>query len=219
MNQTLYKIQDVISFEFFKLPKALFANPKYKAMSSDAKLTYSLLYDRLSLSKQNGWINDKGEVFLIYTREEIAGALGITYKKAMAAFRELILNGLIFEKRCGRGMANKIYIVKPDVTPKQARDYEPPRTAGSEVLDSGKTVDNPVDNADLQRQDVPVRNIKNCGIGISGTPVSAGQELPNQQANNYTIPSRMDKIRSAFRIKTLKRGHVRNAKILKCGHV
>ena len=189
----LYKISDTIQFEFFRLPKALFANPKYKAMSSDAKLTYSLLYDRLSLSKQNGWINEKDEVFLIYTREEIAVALGITYKKAMAAFRELISNGLIFEKRCGRGMANKIYIVKPDVTPKQAREYEPPRTAESEVLDFGKTVDNPVDNVGLRNQDVPKQQIKNRDFGTSKTSIPAGQELPKRQANNYTDFTKTEK--------------------------
>ena len=58
---TVYKINDLIKFDFLKIPKSLFANPKYKEMSSDAKLTYALLYDRLSLSKQNNWINGKAE--------------------------------------------------------------------------------------------------------------------------------------------------------------
>ena len=62
---TVYKIDDLIKFEFFKIPKTLFANPEYKKMSSDAKLTYALLYDRLSLSKQNNWINGDGEVYLV----------------------------------------------------------------------------------------------------------------------------------------------------------
>ena len=43
----------------------LFADLKYKSLSSDAKLTYALLYDRLSLSKLNAWINEKDEVYLI----------------------------------------------------------------------------------------------------------------------------------------------------------
>ena len=82
----VYKINDVISCEFLKIPKSLFANEAYKALSSDAKLTYALLYDRLSLSKLNSWINDNDEVFLIYKREDIADDLGITYKKAISAF-------------------------------------------------------------------------------------------------------------------------------------
>ena len=86
---TVYKINDLVKFDFIKIPKTLFANPKYKEMSSDAKLTYALLYDRLSLSIQNNWINADGEVYLVYTRGAIAEDLGITYKKAIAAFKEL----------------------------------------------------------------------------------------------------------------------------------
>ena len=73
----VYKINDIISCEFLKTPKLLFADLKYKSLSSDAKLTYALLYDRLSLSKLNAWINEKDEVYLIYTREEVADNLGI----------------------------------------------------------------------------------------------------------------------------------------------
>ena len=109
----VYKINDIISCEFLKIPKAMFANEKYRKLSSDAKLAYALLYDRLSLSKLNGWINENDEVFLIYTREAIADDLGITYKKAISAFRELAEANLIADESCGRVMANRIYIVKP----------------------------------------------------------------------------------------------------------
>ena len=67
----------------------MFANEAYRRLSSDAKLAYALLCDSFSLSKLNGWINERDEVYLIYTREELAEDLGITYKKAIAAFREL----------------------------------------------------------------------------------------------------------------------------------
>ena len=64
----VYKITDIIAYEFIKIPKAMFANEAYRRLSSDAKLAYALLYDRLSLSKLNGWINERDEVYLIYTR-------------------------------------------------------------------------------------------------------------------------------------------------------
>ena len=197
MSLDLYTINDIIRFEFFKLPKALFANPKYKTMSSDAKLTYSLLYDRLSLSKQNNWINEKNEVFLIFTREGIADALGITYKKAMAAFAQLIKNGLIFEKRCGRGMANKIYIVKPEVTAAQAKEYDPNcqpglpgrqqghpcRTAEMEGLEAVESVDKSNGDKDLEGLDVPKEPLLNCSFGSSETADTDVQELPNRDSN------------------------------------
>ena len=116
----VYKINDIINYEFLKIPKSMFLNEDYRKLSSDAKLTYALLYDRLSLSKLNNWINEDYEVYLIYTREEIAEDLGLSYKKAISAFRELLSAGLIREQRCGRGMPNKIYIVKIDLPEKKA---------------------------------------------------------------------------------------------------
>lgn len=154
----LYKINDIISCEFLKIPKTMFANEDYRKLSSDAKLTYALLYDRLSLSKLNGWINENDEVYLIYTREEIAEDLGITYKKAISAFKELVDAELIAEKRCGRGIPNKIYIVKAEVTQKQAKKYvkrENLRTADSVCLTENITEseifpnDTSKDNADV----------------------------------------------------------------------
>lgn len=133
----VYKIDDVIQFEFFRIPKILFANKTYRTLSSDAKLTYALLFDRLSLSMRNGWVNESDAVYLIYTREDISIELGISYKKAISAFRELISAGLICEKRCGRGMVNRIYIIKPELAEKESMDVtsEQARTAETKCLD------------------------------------------------------------------------------------
>ena len=119
----LYKINDIINCEFLKIPKAMFANEEYRRLSSDAKLTFALLYDRLSLSQMNGWINENDEVYLIYTREEISEDLGLTYKKAISAFKELLSAGLITEQRCGRGCA-LMYIVVFELLCKEGEEYE-----------------------------------------------------------------------------------------------
>lgn len=179
---TVYKINDLIKFDFFKVPKSLFANPKYIKMSSDAKLTYALLYDRLSLSKQNNWINGDGEVYLIYTRQAIADDLGITYKKAMAAFKELKENNLIIDKQCGRGMPNYIFIVKPELSVKEAKEYndtDNARSADLECLEDADINDG-VDNSD---SDVPNGNVKNCENGMSACADTECQDLPKQHTN------------------------------------
>lgn len=179
---TVYKINDLIKFDFFKVPKSLFANPKYIKMSSDAKLTYALLYDRLSLSKQNNWINGDGEVYLIYTRQAIADDLGITYKKAIAAFKELKDNNLIIDKQCGRGLPNYIFIVKPDLSVKEAKEYkdkENSRPANLECLEDADINDG-VDNSN---SDMPNGNIKNCENGISECADMECQDLPKSHTN------------------------------------
>lgn len=91
-----YRINDVVKSEFLRLPLTLLANPKYKQMSLEAKFIYSLLLNRMTLSQRNDWINEDNEVYLIYTREEAANTLNISYKKSIAAFRELITNGLLY---------------------------------------------------------------------------------------------------------------------------
>ena len=191
---TLYKINDIINCEFLKIPKAMFANDDYRRLSSDAKLTYALLYDRLSLSKLNGWMNENDEVYLIYTREEIAEDLGITYKKAIAAFKELIEAKLITEQRCGRGMPNKIFIVKVEMTEKQAKKYvkrENLRTADSvcleEKMSEFKICQNSTSEEPEDSQDMPDGNIKNFQNGTSRTAETEVLDMPNQHPNNTNI--------------------------------
>jgi len=187
MNANVYKINDIINFEFFKIPKALFVNSKYKEMSSDAKLTYSLLYDRLSLSKMNNWINENNEVYQIYTREDISNELGISYKKAIAAFKELLENGLIFEKRCGRGIANKIYIVKPDVTLEDVKKYDSPRCFEMEYLKDDANDEKSEGYVDVSSQDVPETDFLNILNGISKTAETEYLELQKSQSNHTNI--------------------------------
>ncbi len=177
MNE-VYKINDVISCEFLKIPKSMFANEEYKALSSDAKLTFALLFDRLSLSKLNGWINEKDEVYLIYTRGEIAEDLGITYKKAIAAFRELVGAGLVCETRRGRGFPNRIYIAKPKLSEHDAKGY---------VQRENENCRNGISYRDRIERDVQKGNIKNRQNGISRTADAEFQKLPKRHTNHNNI--------------------------------
>ena len=122
MNRT-YRLSDVVNERFLRLPLSLFANPNYKRLSAESKLVYSLLLDRMSLSQKNNWINEDGEVYLIYKREEIADILCITYKKAIAAFKELITAGLLLEKRQGRGFPNRLFVLKCELEDSEAGDF------------------------------------------------------------------------------------------------
>lgn len=51
MNRT-YRLSDVVNERFLRLPLSLFANPNYKRLSAESKLVYSLLLDRMSLSRK-----------------------------------------------------------------------------------------------------------------------------------------------------------------------
>ena len=52
-------------FAFFRIPKVLFRDQRFKPISTDAKVLYGLMLDRVSLSVKNKWIDSKGRVFVI----------------------------------------------------------------------------------------------------------------------------------------------------------
>ena len=105
-----------------QMPRWLFSDPRYADMSLDAKVTYTFLLNRFQLSRRNGWVNDAGEVFVIFPRKALAKELRICEQRVTAAFRKLAELQLIWEKRCGRGDANQIYLAS--VTPIDDPNYE-----------------------------------------------------------------------------------------------
>ena len=60
---------------FYKVPKALFTEEKYKPVSTDAKMLYGLLLDRIHLSAKNGWTDKRGRVYQFFTVKEAQDTL------------------------------------------------------------------------------------------------------------------------------------------------
>ena len=51
------------SYSFYRIPKMLFTEEIFETLSTDAKVLYGLLLDRISLSRENGWLDDAGRVY------------------------------------------------------------------------------------------------------------------------------------------------------------
>ena len=60
-------------FIYFKIPRLLFTDQKFKHVSTDAKLLYGMLLDRMGLSAKNGWYDELGRVYIYHTLDEIQG--------------------------------------------------------------------------------------------------------------------------------------------------
>lgn len=58
-------------YAFFRIPKLLLTDERFAEVSTDAKLLYGLLLDRMELSYRNGWIDEQNRVFIIFTAEEV----------------------------------------------------------------------------------------------------------------------------------------------------
>ena len=107
----LYKINEVREIQHYQVPKVLFKHPAYEDLTNDTRLAYSMLLDRLELSRLNNWTNENNEVFLIYTREEMAKDLNIKSKTTITkVFKQLNDYGLIQEERQGLNKPNRIYV-------------------------------------------------------------------------------------------------------------
>lgn len=104
-----YKINEYLENVFYQVPKELFTNPYYKDLKPYSILLYSLLLDRLSLSMKNEWIDENGDIFLIFTRKEAEEKLNLSDKTVTKAFKELAECNLIYEKKQGRNKPNLIY--------------------------------------------------------------------------------------------------------------
>ena len=77
------------SYTFYRVPKVLFTEKLFCHLSTDAKLLYGLLLDRMQLSLKNGWLDAEGKVFIYFTVENIMGALDCGNKKAGGLLAEL----------------------------------------------------------------------------------------------------------------------------------
>ena len=103
------------SYTFYRVPKILFTEKVFDHISTDAKLLYGLLLDRMQLSLKNGWVDDDGKVFIYYRVESIMEALSCGNKKVSNLLAELDDKrgiGLISRVRQGLGKPDRIYVHK-----------------------------------------------------------------------------------------------------------
>lgn len=124
-------------FFFYRIPKVLFTEERFRSVSAEAKVLYGLLLDRMSLSCKNGWLDKEGRVYIIFTIEEVMTALGCADKRPESCCPEL-------EQKCrlssasGRGWARpnliyvKIFVDKEWITHRAAP--RPPRNHDSRTV-------------------------------------------------------------------------------------
>lgn len=100
-------------FSFYRVPRLLIKDNRFKGLSSDAKLLYGLMLDRMSLSMKNGWLDDENRAYIIYTIDNIMEDLGCGKDKAIKVLAELDTNkgiGLVERIRRGLGKPDIIYV-------------------------------------------------------------------------------------------------------------
>lgn len=58
-------------YAFYRIPKQLFTESQFDALSIGAKLLYGMMIDRMELSQKNGWIDKHGRAYIYFTVDEV----------------------------------------------------------------------------------------------------------------------------------------------------
>ena len=103
------KISEVKNNAFYQMPQWLY-EPPYNVLSDKAKQIYMFLFDRRTLSIQNKWFDEKGDVFVYFTNEQLMEKLNCSNKPIIQAKKELHDIGLLREVRQGVNKPNRLYI-------------------------------------------------------------------------------------------------------------
>lgn len=105
--------QEVDVLSFYRMPKLLFTSDFFKSLSTDAKVLYGLMLDRMSLSVKNKWIDEEGRAYIFFSVEDTMEMLNCRKNKAIDTIKELDIEngiGLIEKRRQGQGKPSIIYV-------------------------------------------------------------------------------------------------------------
>ena len=164
-------------FSFYRVPRLLIKDERFKGLSSDAKLLYGLMLDRMSLSIKNGWFDDENRAYIHYTVENIMEDLGCARATCAKIIAELDSKkgiGLIEKRRQGLGKPDIIYVknfvVVEQNTQPETMEKEPANT-----------------DVSTEVQKLNDKKFNNQTSGSSETEFTEVQEVnPNYNNTNYT---------------------------------
>lgn len=213
-----YYGQEADQFSFFRIPRVLVKDERFSSLSSDAKLLYGLMLDRMSLSMANGWVDGANRVYIIYTIKDIQEDLSCGKDKAVKTLAELDSVkgiGLVEKKRIGLGKPDIIYVKNFIIKEKGGKEQdggkadfknaEKPnsRSRKNRIQEVGKTefkdADKP-NSAGLKNriQDFGKSEFRNADNKTSGGRkdriVEVGLSEPNYTDNSYTEDCHIESI-------------------------
>lgn len=189
-------------FAFYRIPKVLFTDDYFRNLSSDAKVLYGLMLDRMALSIKNKWVDEDGRVYIIFTLEQVMQYMNCGKDKGVKIMAELDTDkgiGLIQRVKRGLGKPTIIYvksfIIKEKSEKKQQPEYvksedfgsRSPEVRKAEVKTSEKLKSEVLENrspevgkTEAQRSEKPKSGVLEC------RSTEVGKTDPNNTYYNNT---------------------------------
>jgi DNA replication protein DnaD len=191
---TRYKFNEVNNNTFLKLDIELFVNDVYRNLSNDARVLYSIILNRMELSRENKWINENGEVYLLFSREKVQNLLNFSKGKCIKTFQELNKIGLISEERQGVNLPNKIYVNHIELSGKKLIEVcEIPRITKKRVEKTKKII-----NFRRYKFYTSCKNATLNGSINFGRPKNELPEVQNLDPNKIEINKILEEDEEAF---------------------
>ena len=169
-------------FAFYRVPRMLIKDERFKDLSSDAKLLYGLMLDRMSLSMRNGWLDEENRAYIHYTVENIMEDLGCGREKCTKILAELDCKkgiGLIEKKRQGLGKPDLIYVKNFASVLSEVEE--------DELLDNEKSAANPDVSTEVRKSKFKKFENRNSGdseIEIQEIRKSNDKKFENRNSGN-----------------------------------
>lgn len=188
-------------FAFFRIPKILITDKRYKELTLAAKMLYGLMLERMSLSRKNKWLDEENRVYIVYSIEKVAEDLNCsppTAVKAMAELDSVKGIGLIERKKRGQGNPDIIYVKnftslpeedkvgskddEAEVCESQDSKYLNSKNSNSKETCQNKNEEN-LNSKNLNSKSLNSRNLNSTGFSPREQE-NVSQEFTNFDANN-----------------------------------
>ena len=167
-------------FSFYRIPKALFTDSYFKDLSSDAKILYGLMLDRMSLSIKNQWFDENNRAYIYFSIEDIMELLNCGRNKAIKSMQELDDEtgiGLIEKRRQGFGKVNIIYV----------KTFMPEKTEEKSLEDELKKFKKQTSEENEESTEVYKSNFMKSQNQTSRSPKIKLLEVPKTNFKKFTF--------------------------------
>ena len=153
--------------QYYKLPYAFFENEKYRGLTANEMLIYSVLYARYELSCRNNDFHDSDGTFVYYTVSGLMNYINLSKPTVVNGLQKLEALGLITRKKGRIGQPDKVYLHEVEPAKKKQRKIEYPDLdiifpglEGLVTSDEMKAIEGVINNLAAEKKDAYVINGK-----------------------------------------------------------
>ena len=168
-----YYKKNAEQFVFYRIPKLLFTSDKFKRMSTDSKVLYGLMLDRMGVSSKNNWFDEEERVYIYFTVENAMDLLNCGTEKATKLFKELESYGLILKKRQGFGKPAKIYVMN---------FIQSSQNRNNDTFENRNSIISEIENNDFRKSKCNKNNINNNNKSKNNTYIVQNEDFAHSES-------------------------------------